>query len=865
MGDVNQTRADKLAAAKKLLKDFETKKDRSSPASVVYSEPGNNRRDNSIISDESSQGRENNLSVNALTNGSSPSPYLNGSELEWYNAYQQLKRQHDELTNHYSQLHSAYSQVSANGVHVDTENQISQLQAALSTLVEEKLQCQSELRKVNDEFAKFKLHISNRPLASSEVPKDDVDVKNLKDQIQEKDKLLEARQFELESVRRESSNIQASLLNVQHERSEAQARVRSLAKDIGAHEATVQQLKKDLQLKDLYLKQLGAHNVLSTPTDEIDLKTLHEQVEKLTADNAILREEKQRTIIEASNMREHYLERENALQQRQKELVAQLDEVQTLRWSAEANLQQLQNEAAVLVKTTHEVQETPLPTVSESEITEEDVARRVRDAVRVERENWQRREEAIQKERDEEIQNKDRTIFEREQSLAELEMKYRLLEEQTLVASESGADLLNLSEQLQNEKATVSRAVSQNRELKQSLIEAEDRVVRLTEEKLVLELAKQAAEHQLKELNKISGSEAVSREDIGMSLASSHSVEPATVSETDPSKTDDREVEAQRELEEIRSQLNEALAELSQVRAELRRSNTQNEQMDQIMRQNAEDENQNSIHVELTQAVARISQLAAENDQLRDELNETRELLERERERVVEPVKLVESTNLATPIEVSFGTPNELEWAHKELEKRFARAMVQNAELTENVDKLEHINQQLQLENDTIADHVVLYHHQRRLIRERLKAKDDQLKSLETERIQTVARCQELQQALMAVLNKGGMLKEYEKVPRGKKVRSYSHSTVDEMSGDEDVVVDASKDLVPLREENGNGRPATPPNVRERSESPDSVGSIEQEATVKRILEIITDISKPRVLPAAHLQCTQCIGEVQDL
>lgn len=98
-------------------------------------------------------------------------------------------------------------------------------------------------------------------------------------------------------------------------------------------------------------------------------------------------------------------------------------------------------------------------------------------------------------------------------------------------------------------------------------------------------------------------------------------------------------------------------------------------------------------------------------------------------------------------------------WARKELEKRFARAMMQNAELVENIDRLEHINQQLELENDTIADHVVLYQHQRKLVRERLRVKDEQLKAMEAERKRTVERCQELQNVLMTVLNKGGVLK----------------------------------------------------------------------------------------------------------
>ncbi|EYB84046.1 hypothetical protein Y032_0323g2471 [Ancylostoma ceylanicum] len=96
----------------------------------------------------------------------------------------------------------------------------------------------------------------------------------------------------------------------------------------------------------------------------------------------------------------------------------------------------------------------------------------------------------------------DQKIFEREQMVSELQMRLRLLEERSAETRASGSDLLSLSEQLQNEKATVSRAVAQNRELKEQLLETEDRLLAVTEEKLQSELARQTAEHQVKELKK---------------------------------------------------------------------------------------------------------------------------------------------------------------------------------------------------------------------------------------------------------------------------------------------------------------------------------------------------------------------------
>lgn len=101
-------------------------------------------------------------------------------------------------------------------------------------------------------------------------------------------------------------------------------------------------------------------------------------------------------------------------------------------------------------------------------------------------------------------------------------------------------------------------------------------------------------------------------------------------------------------------------------------------------------------------------------------------------------------------------------------------------------------------------------------------------------------------------------LQEYETSSIARKAarrvsRSYSHSTVDELSGDEDVVVDAKMDEVPDRAEIHGGASG---DVFEERKSPELVESApgvveivendsigQQDASVRRILEIISDIS----------------------
>ena len=147
----------------------------------------------------------------------------------------------------------------------------------------------------------------------------------------------------------------------------------------------------------------------------------------------------------------------------------------------------------------------------------------------------------------------------------------------------------------QNEKATVSRAVAQNKELKERLLETEDRFVVLTEEKATVELAKQSAEHQVRELTKQLNLEAAglvgnlsdviaSQSHLEATSVSTENVETLHYQQRDNQDLENINTELKTTLEalkqenfDIRSDLDQKTQELQQVRADLRRSTTHNE------------------------------------------------------------------------------------------------------------------------------------------------------------------------------------------------------------------------------------------------------------------------------------------------
>ncbi|XGW12023.1 hypothetical protein V3C99_013027 [Haemonchus contortus] len=887
-----------------------------------------------ILPHSNSNGVQNpNSSYNNL--GLQPSMDVGRSQLQHERdaamaAYEQVSAQLEQLRMHYTQLHAAYSSMSGSAVHSDADKQIQQLQSALAVLVEEKTSVQSELRNVKNDLEQER--ILNESLSANMKAVCGDESKKLQARLMECEHLLSARSIELDGLRRSEANAQAQLLTVQHERSEAQARLKAIAREKEVLESELKQVRKELHMKEIYLKQLGPHGIVNNFSDEGTIKALHDRIDALQTQVGLLINERDQMHHNSQELSRHYeLCRLEFVNTRDK-IASELAEATSERDAALLRVKELENDVSILQKEQNQYRSAvpPLNTgPQESDaitFTEEDVMYKVNEAKRRADAEWQQKFDEEGKVVDSMLRNKDQLIFEREQTISELQMRLRLLEERSAETRASGSDLLSLSEQLQNEKATVSRAVAQNRELKEQLLETEDRLMALTEEKLQSELARQTAEHQVKELmkridNEVSHSDSgsVQLQSSGRNDALEEVLHPAMSLEPSRSREDWEEsernqsenaTEASREREQmLETQLELANQQLEEIRADLRRSHTRNEEMNQILRQNAEDENQNSIHVELGQAVARIHELAAENQQLRENVErilQEKSLLEESlaakcsdvncsaQEAVIsnEPRPSDAAQDQSSAINKSSGVGSE-EWARSELEKRFAQAMYSNAELRETLDSLEHINMQLQLENDTIADHVILYQHQRRLIRERLRAKDEQLAAMETDRMRTLERCKELQQALMDVLARTGALKEYEikdrshsnhaKRPKRKVARSYSHSTVDEFSGDEDVIVNGSEMEVPPRssidsvDENRASEEGRSESVgseetngqsemekTQRAATPSSVP--ETDAAVRRILQIITDISKPPHPSAVdNLHCTQCIGEIQTL
>ncbi|CAJ0577800.1 unnamed protein product, partial [Mesorhabditis spiculigera] len=989
-------KAEKIALARKKLKEFEQKRrdnGQSPTLSATSSQPvdqadfphGYHHAEHqnggraSAVSNYSGHvhqdgyGHQNGVDETVVQISGNPTPSASAAHLDSQNLFyvlqerdqtiQQLSKQLEELNGFYSQLHAAYTELTAqqanNGAGPGVTEQIAHLQAALSGLVAEKTGLQAELRQSRDEYQQIKRELEkmqaelNRAPAGGDVS--ERELQRLKNVVAERDDLCEKLAQEIETERRESGKFQSQILTIQQDKNEALARLKNIIKDRDSIQAELAKLRKEAQMKDFHLKQYAMHQ----PGVGAEGGQGHADMEALEKEHEALRSQHLQTTTELGETKEELAGLRSQYNENVSHLKETLESSLNTRYELESRFSNLENELELARQETNKLKEaerqkTPSvageqsqPAAPTAGLSENDVLKRIDDAVRRVTSHWEQLLEQNRKESEEMNKEKDRLLYERESMIADLQLKLRLAEENRQVFGDASTELLSLSEQLQAEKATVSRAVAQNRELKEQLIATEDRLIKLTEEKCAGELARQTAEHQARELERrLEGIGSGSSYESTRSTSTTTATSQTDVVTSQPASIIEHESALQQRLQNnrddedsdsdgipsnetsLRQELDETRRQLEGARAELRISNSQNEQMNQILRQNAEDENQNSILVELNQAITRVNALAHENELLREEVetlaqnanrapvpalptpplssatdleieaatarihqlrSENEDLQEKvhhltrllnEADSHLESTRIdengpVHSTPPASPVHHQNGEHEVVvgskEWARAELEKRFSEAMRQLAEMQERCDRIEHINQQLQLENETIADHVVLYQHQRRLIRERLRLKDEQMANLEKERERVVSRCNELQRALVRVLDE-------EKTPNLEpfRPRSYSHSTVDEFSGDEEHLVDGQKDEIPTQTEDSptaavhsRASPvgAKPPKtLRETEDNQLPVEYTSREDAVRQIMEIINEIQAPAIpLSSAKMQCKQCIGQMQHL
>ncbi|KAL3994977.1 putative golgin subfamily A member 2-like protein 5 protein [Acanthocheilonema viteae] len=837
----------------------------------------------------------------------------------------QFSSQLAELVGHYSQIHAAYTKLSEcikNGDPSGSalQTQLVHLQTAMSVVVKEKTALQQQLRQKNELVVDRNKQICSLSMEvrekTSHITSLETEIITLRKKIDSLSNTVQRQVEESENGRKEVINWQTKMLHMQQDRDDAKERLKICMKEAEAAQAELDEAHKQLRMKDIYLRQLGAYTGENNRPED-DARNLGAEIEQLKGEMVRAVDETEKWKKEAQLARERYELYGTQLNQNIVQMSAKLEEISNEKLVLESKVQTLESQIEMLqaIDRPNLINEDNRYALNLVELQK--VQSKLTEAVYDNQKLKQSIEELKAK-----LINKEQEVIALSSALSDEKSKLMektaelVLVEESLSKARSLAEeqqkhtegALSISQQLQNEKATVSRAIAQNRELKEQLVELQDKLITVTQESMERESGRLSALHlvgQLRsELNRLSGQSFDSKNVDSLTVPiipdgyayqqqqhiqyinsrdrdetiSTPSVSECYERDMSLSHTEDTHAHTEVELANVRMVLDE-------LRLDHRRVVQENEELRRIMEQNSEDENQNTIHVELGQAVERINTLSTENEQLRNDVSILQEKLNNASvSSNITPSSFHCDTissawtndDVVKQQEASSVKEKPLAWT--ELETRFTRAMQQVADLAEEKEQLQHIVMQLETENDTIGDYVTLYQHQRKKINERMREREEAVAKLSFEKEQMQQKLNELQKVLIDLLSKKGLLHIYEhekgtlnncngSSKRSRGVRSYSHGTDDEFSDNEETVVDTSKLLVPSSPDScidvsNISRNKVKENILENN-ADDDVG-------VQRILNLISelqDLERARTLApcSPNVHCSECRGKLINL
>ncbi|GLV41477.1 Golgi matrix protein 130 kD [Carabus blaptoides fortunei] len=401
----------------------------------------------------------------------------------------------------------------------------------------------------------------------------------------------------------------------------------------------------------------------------------------------------------------------DALAGREQSLVKHIGEL-------EKHLQQLQNEKI---------------TAPGTRVDHSAEVKRLEEAVNV----LQTEKDELTTRHDEEMDKKharESELTEKCERIVELETQMERLKDQP--------DASKLLAAMESDKVAASRAVEQNKKLKQQLEELHEGFIKMSNSKLDLTEKLQSETHRANALNE-------------------QLTERATAVE---------------HLHEVIATKDEQLTALHNQTTELQKQILhQNQLADRLRHYEAQGNSTDYVQQELQQAQHALGKLTTENQQLQREIEQLtggREVSDKmaTRDNSEIPTVTNELPLLQTPNETVDAKSEAMEkddaqidkeHAMAQLEARFNKTILDVANLTEEKQRLEHLVLQLQSETETIGEYVALYQCQRALMKEKTQEKDEQLQRLAQDREEMKHKLEQLNALIQRlVVEKGIITKE---------------------------------------------------------------------------------------------------------
>ncbi|XP_027585747.1 golgin subfamily A member 2 isoform X2 [Pipra filicauda] len=703
-------------------------------------------------------------------------------------AMNQLEKEKKEFEQKFSKEQAALREQLQ--VHIQTigilVSEKSELQTALGHTQQAARQKSGEA-----ESLAARLHSSRQRVSELERTLSSISMQQKQSEKHNKELVKERDNLKMELYKRSKSSEE-----IKQQNSELSEKVHSLVSKNSAMKLDVEDLQKKLEMAELMIQQF------SNQTGSLDanqqLQMALEEKASLEAQVAQLSESLQQLQAERDQYVEKLKEEGSIWQQRVQQLSEQVHTMAEEKEKHMAQIRELEANITELMSTSVkpmdvEPSSPPGPTAAELSLQEE-----------IQR---------LQQEK-EELQGQYQAQVRDNEQLSHLnqEQEERLLELEKAVQryNEESVDRQQILEDMQSDKATISRALSQNRDLKEQLAELQNGFVKLTNENMEVTSALQSEQHVKKELAKKLGQ---LQENLG------------ELKETLELKTQEaRGLQEQRD--QCYSHLQQYTLAFQQLAAEKEELHKQYLLQTQLMDRLQHEEVQGKVTVEMhlkelqqtkesLEAVAKenkelqaqISQLAAEMDgRILHQLEEDDEAMNEEIQKpsFVIPEKFESHEEMVTfvtsamsqveqerqglrqqlaaqkqqcrtllqqitalrqeqqhhialdggsimdtvPVEVH----EALKTAMDKLQLRFTELMHEKADLKERLEELEHRCIQLSGETDTIGEYIALYQSQRAILKQRHQEKEEYISRLAQDKEEMKMKLLELQDLVMRLV-----------------------------------------------------------------------------------------------------------------
>lgn len=628
-----------------------------------------------------------------------------------------------------------------------------QLQVHIQTigiLVAEKTELQSkinQLQKISDQRLDEIEDMNSRVRVSKQrITELERSMTSLNTSSQQYEKTSKEYAKDIDRLKLELYKSNQTTEELRQQTSELTEKLNSKISECLAQDQNFEELKKKLEMSELYAQQL------SSQSDQESVKLLETlQAEKEELTNKVLhyQESFQSVTDERNQLSEQYQQYIEQLQQQNQSLTGQVTSLTGERESLLSKQHEQETEMGSLRKQLEE---------AESQSATNSTA-----SLQLEIEKLHSDYEELSKRHEAQIRDNaqmSRLLEEKEDKIMELDFKIAQL-------GQEAGDKAQLLENIQSDKTALSRALTQNKDLKHQLAELQNGFVKMSNDSMELMTKLQTEEYRSHELAQRLGQQEDELKDMRDALMSRDS------QLTEIKKNADSVQKENYQQEQIQDRLRHYESQAQLVETLQRELTASQDMMEALTTQNSELRNMlvksqgnkdvydttptdERDHI-MDSLQATIRQLEAERNQLMENLKNQRNFSD---DLTVKVADLQEQVSMSTNPEENIVSRTEFEKLKKTMDliqEKYTRAMRDKADLSDKADQLEHLVLQLQGETDTIGEYISLYHHQRALLQQREFQKNDYISRLAKDREDLQGKLSKLQGLVVQMFGERGV------------------------------------------------------------------------------------------------------------